>query len=72
MLVLVYFFVPETKGRTLESMDEVFGSAYAGLGDVELRSYRRERGIFTNGGAGKDEEEGGKGKGKGTEVGAEM
>ena len=36
MLVLVYFLVPETKGRTLEAMDEVFGNAYAGRDDIDL------------------------------------
>lgn len=25
---LVFFFLPETKGRTLEGMDEVFGTPY--------------------------------------------
>lgn len=28
MGLFVFFLVPETKGRTLEGMDEVFGSAY--------------------------------------------
>lgn len=45
MFVCVYFFIPETKGRTLEAMDEIFGSAYAdreGAIDVELGQYRNE------------------------------
>ena len=42
MLVAVFFLVPETKGRTLEGMDEVFGSAYGDLGETELSTYRRE------------------------------
>lgn len=45
MFVSVYFFVPETKGRTLEAMDEIFGSAYAdrdGAVDVELGQFRNE------------------------------
>jgi hypothetical protein len=33
----VYFLVPETKGRTLERMDEVFGTAYGDLNTLELR-----------------------------------
>ncbi|KAK0107892.1 hypothetical protein ONS96_003679 [Cadophora gregata f. sp. sojae] len=32
MGLFVFFLVPETKGRTLEGMDEIFGSAY---GDVD-------------------------------------
>lgn len=27
-LLIVYFFLPETKGRILEDMDEVFGTPY--------------------------------------------
>ncbi|KAL5318406.1 hypothetical protein ACEPPN_013466 [Leptodophora sp. 'Broadleaf-Isolate-01'] len=47
MGLFVYFFVPETKGRTLEGMDEVFGSAYGELvgGVVEFRGFQRERGV---------------------------
>jgi hypothetical protein len=47
MGVGVWWLVPETKGRTLEGMDEVFGSPYGeadGVG-LELRSFRRERGV---------------------------
>ncbi|KAF4617961.1 hypothetical protein G7Y89_g15019 [Cudoniella acicularis] len=29
----VWWFVPETKGRTLEGMDAIFGCAYAGQGE---------------------------------------
>jgi hypothetical protein len=49
----VWWLVPETKGRTLEGMDEVFGSPYGEAGEVglELRSFRRERGVgIANGG----------------------
>jgi hypothetical protein len=42
MGTIVYFLVPETKGRSLESMDEIFGSAYVDLVEVELRDYRRD------------------------------
>lgn len=37
MGVCVYFFLPETKGRSLESMDEIFGTAYGDETGVELR-----------------------------------
>ncbi len=30
----VWFFIPETKGKTLERMDEIFGTAYGGMVDV--------------------------------------
>lgn len=43
MGVAVWLFVPETKGRTLEEMDGVFGSAYGGEVEGELREFRRER-----------------------------
>lgn len=36
----VWFVVPETKGRTLEAMDLVFGTAYGDAVEVELREYR--------------------------------
>ncbi len=43
MGVVIWFVVPETKGRTLEGMDEVFGSAYAEVGvEMELKEYRKE------------------------------
>lgn len=54
MGVLVFFLVPETKGRTLERMDEVFGTAYGDLGHLELRDYRRERGMMSAGAQNKD------------------
>lgn len=41
----VWLFVPETKGKTLESMDEIFGSAYAGRDgaiDIELGRYKQQ------------------------------
>ena len=50
--MLVLFCVPETKGKTLERMDDVFGSAYGDGVDVELGAYRREgreKGIFGKG-----------------------
>ena len=52
MGVLVWWLVPETKGRSLESMDELFGSPYGVIDRVglELKSFRRERGL------GKEEE----------------
>jgi len=34
--------VPETKGRSLEKMDEIFGSAYEGEVEVDLRDLRRK------------------------------
>ena len=40
--VLVFFLVPETKGRTLERMDEIFGTAYGDLVELELSAYRRD------------------------------
>jgi len=53
---LVYFLVPETKGKTLEGMDEVFGSAYGEADEVavELGVFRRERGRVDGGGMGKE------------------
>jgi len=33
MGVGVWFFIPETKGRSLERMDEIFGSAYGVVGE---------------------------------------
>jgi hypothetical protein len=39
---MVYLFLPETKGRTLERMDEIFGTAYGDLVDLEISDYRRE------------------------------
>lgn len=57
MGVLVFFLVPETKGRTLERMDEIFGTAYGDLVNVELRDYRRERGLIGGGGGEKQDAE---------------
>ena len=43
MGAVVYFVLPETKGRTLEGMDGVFGTAYGDAVGVELGAFRRER-----------------------------
>jgi hypothetical protein len=59
---LVFWLVPETKGKTLERMDDVFGSAYGDVVEVELGNYRREgreKGIFERGKAKPVDEEGG-------------
>ena len=40
--MLVFFLVPETKGQTLERMDEIFGTAYGDLHELELSAYRRD------------------------------
>ena len=42
MGIAVFFLVPETKGKSLEAMDQVFGTAYGDLIEVELRDYRME------------------------------
>jgi len=42
MGIAVYFLVPETKGKSLENMDEVFGTAYGDMVEVELANYRRD------------------------------
>lgn len=43
----VYFFVPETKGRTLEEMDELFGSTGVAAADEERkRRIEREIGLL--------------------------
>ena len=44
-IVFVYFFIPETRGKTLEEMDAAFGS-HANTEDVEeLESIQREVGL---------------------------
>jgi hypothetical protein len=61
MGLAVFFLVPETKGRTLEGMDEVFGSAYPdGLvtemeHGAELEDYRIQRGVRNKGVVGGDD-----------------
>lgn len=37
MFLFVWFFVPETKGRSLESMDELFGVTESSKTDLEGR-----------------------------------
>ena len=56
----MWWLVPETKGRTLESMDEVFGTAYGDLVEVELGALRRELRAGKVGG-GREKERGGGG-----------
>jgi hypothetical protein len=61
MGILVYFLVPETKGRSLESMDLVFGTAYENATntrelELELGDYRKERGLGGEGRGGKVDE----------------
>jgi hypothetical protein len=65
MGTLVFFLVPETKGRTLERMDEIFGTAYGDLVEVELGDYRRERGLARVGKGGVLEETSGGKEGMG-------
>lgn len=46
-VLYVIFFVPETKGRTLEEMDEVFGANGVAAGDQALkRRIERDIGLF--------------------------
>ena len=52
----IWWFVPETKGRSLERMDEVFGTAYGGVVERELRDFRQERGAGVTMGEEKKEE----------------
>lgn len=40
---LIWGFVPETKGRTLEGMDQVFGSAYANETEMMIRRDRAQK-----------------------------
>ena len=36
-VLYVFFFVPETKGRTLEEMDEIFGANGVAASDEQLK-----------------------------------
>lgn len=46
-VLYVFFFVPETKGRTLEEMDEIFGAQGVAAADQALkRSIEREIGLL--------------------------
>lgn len=46
-VLYVWFFVPETKGRTLEEMDELFGSEGMAVEDeARKRQIEREIGLL--------------------------
>ena len=45
MLLWVYFFVPETRFKTLEEMDVVFNDSTGAMDKVRMERIRREVGL---------------------------
>jgi hypothetical protein len=42
MGIMVFFFVPETKGQTLEKMDEIFGTPYNGSPTLIVENFKQD------------------------------